>query len=806
MVGNDRGDGPDEGVSRRRFVQVCVGVATVAAVGSTVSSFLGIRSPIEVALPPLATEAVATCPVCSVGCGLVSISSGGVAYPPRGDPQSSSTSGMVCTRGALPPATVWPSTIASPLKRRSPSTKGTPPSLDQFEPVDWEEAISSISQVMVELGATNPAARGCILGGDLSLEDAYVAGKLFKGALSSPSIDTVESLHSRATDRVLLDQLGEVASPTCLNDIGLASLIVVVGEDLATTHPVAYARVAEAVATKGATLVVIDPRVTETVRRSRSVHVPVRAGGEVALFNAISNVLAHELEVAPPQWALERSLNARAFAEFIKLYSPVFDENERVDADYLVELCDGPSEWVGELGNRDAAGYLKSFDVPTITGVDAGTIRDLARKWNLARNVLTIWSSRISGAGDDGAAASSVVNLHLFTGQIGRPGAGPLGLQAMASGRGAMDGGASPLTLPGAFPGGGEPSAALQEVWGLDMAVNAARLPPGMGVIDMLNKAKTGELLALLLLGGSVSSHLPDTENLVRPALKSIYVVSTARDLEDPDVAFADMVLPRASWYEREAHYVSSERKVTRSLPSLARLDGTRTDMEFLASLGTEFVGGPAFDFPSPTVALDELKRASSGAPADISAMPLGVDLTDSRGMQWPIADPVSASSKGTPRRHMGQDGRGTGFPTETGRALTLPREHPGLRRPSSPEYPMTAIMSIEGATWWDNLQFLPRGGDVVRPRGLEAAYMEVGSEDAMKLGLVEGSMALVTSAQGSLELPVRIMPSGAQGHVFIPWGADAAVQALAPSLSMDGNGVPPWSAFPVRVGPAPLS
>lgn len=154
----------------------------------------------------------------------------------------------------------------------------------------------------------------------------------------------------------------------------------------------------------------------------------------------------------------------------------------------------------------------------------------------------------------------------------------------------------------------------------------------------------------------------------------------------------------------------------------------------------------------------------------------------------------------------MGQDGRGASFPTETGRALTLPREHPGLRRPPSPEYPVTAVMSIEGATWWDNLQFLPRGGDVVRPREVEPAYLEVGSEDALELGLAEGSMALVTSAQGSLELPVRITTSGAKGHVFIPWGGDVLVQALAPSLQMDGNGVPPWSVFHVRVEPAPLS
>jgi assimilatory nitrate reductase catalytic subunit len=227
--------------------------------------------------------------------------------------------------------------------------------------------------------------------------------------------------------------------------------------------------------------------------------------------------------------------------------------------------------------------------------------------------------------------------------------------------------------------------------------------------------------------------------------------------------------------------------------------------MEFLAALGSQFVGGVDFDFPSPLVTLDELKRASAGAPADLSALPLGEDLTDSRGVQWPVPDHLSASSKGTPRRHMGQDG-GTGFPTATGKALAIPQEHPGIRRPPDPTYPMTAIMSLEGSTWWDGLQYQPYGGDVVRPREVETAYVEVSPEDAEDLGLSEGSRAVVTSSTASVELPVRVGPSGTvKGHVFIPWGVDEEVQRLAPSFPMDVDGVPPWSTFNVSVELVPL-
>jgi assimilatory nitrate reductase catalytic subunit len=227
--------------------------------------------------------------------------------------------------------------------------------------------------------------------------------------------------------------------------------------------------------------------------------------------------------------------------------------------------------------------------------------------------------------------------------------------------------------------------------------------------------------------------------------------------------------------------------------------------MEVMADLGARFVGGPDFDFPSPAVAVDELRRASAGAPADLSSLPLGDDLSESRGMQWPVADLQAALSGGTPRRHMGQDG-GAGFPTPTGRAVILPQEHPGLRRPHDPNLPMTAIASLDGGTWWDGLQYLPLGGDVVRPRELEGAYIQMSPGDATELGLSQGSLALVTSAAGQMQLPVRVGSSGmAQGHVFLAWGADMTVQALSPSLPLDTDGVSPWSTFQVRVDPVIL-
>lgn len=796
-----------EELTRRRFVQVCVGVATAAAVGATVSSFLGVRSPLDIPALPEAREAVAVCPVCSIGCGVRSVMASNEPYPSKGDPQSSSTSGMVCTRGSLLPATAWPSTLGTPLRRLNPTTKGTMPTMSQFETVPWEEAIEQLTSTLVSIGIEfGDDARGCIMSADVAMEDAYVAGKLWKAVMNSSNIDTVESIHSRASEESYMVHLGQVAPPTCYDDVNLADMIVVVGEDIATTHPVLYARVVEAVADRGVELVVIDPRMSPTALRTRSVHVPVRAGGEVALLNSIGHSLTHTLNVAPSQWSLDNAQNAEAFAEYLKLYDPVYDENERVDADHLVDLCNGPSEWVLQLGNRDSSGYLKSFDVPTLTGLDPLAIQDLAKRWSLARNVLTIWSSRLASAGDDAAAVASVINLHLMTGHMGRPGAGPMGLHTHALGRGGFDLGGTPLMLPGAVRGGmGTSTPALEETWGEEFAANAARLPTSKGAIEMLGKAKQGDMPILFLIGGSVSTQLPDLENLVYPALRATFVVSTAAHLEDPDVAYADMVLPRPSWYERESYFISSERQVSRSLPSLAALEGTRPEWFVLSLIGPGMVSAPLFEFNSSTQVVEEVRRATVDAPADMRALLLGDPLTDSRGVQWPVVTDRSAEQGGTARRYMGQDGLGPGFPTPSGKATIIPREDPTMRRSSSPEYPMTAVMSLDAATWWDGQLYLSRSGDVVRPRDVEPAYIELTKEDAALLLLTEGANALVTSIQGSMTLPVRFAQAGtALGHVFIPWGADARTQVLSPSFPMDENGVPPWSAFPVRVEMAP--
>lgn len=150
-----------------------------------------------------------------------------------------------------------------------------------------------------------------------------------------------------------------------------------------------------------------------------------------------------------------------------------------------------------------------------------------------------------------------------------------------------------------------------------------------------------------------------------------------------------------------------------------------------------------------------------------------------------------------------GRQGRGVPHPIREGAGPSqgAPRAAPS----PSPDYPLTALVSLEGDTWWDGLQFQPSGGEVVREPRVSVAHLEMAEEDASSLGLAEGMTARVTSPQGTLALPVHIAPPGTlAGHVTIPWGADARVGVLPPSFPLDSNGIPPWTVFSVRVGPEP--
>jgi predicted molibdopterin-dependent oxidoreductase YjgC len=323
--------------------------------------------------------------------------------------------------------------------------------------------------------------------------------------------------------------------------------------------------------------------------------------------------------------------------------------------------------------------------------------------------------------------------------------------------------------------------------------------------VEILGRASRRQLPVLLLLGGSVSEEVPDS-HLVDTALRSAYVVSNAAHLEDPDVAYTDLLLPGGTWYDREGHYISSERRVALSWPVFPlETRGWRT-IYVLSKIGGAMGPPELFDENESSWSwMRELAEVTRGTPADLTHLPLLFDLREARGVQWPVATERSASFGGTARRHMGQDGRGPGFPTESGKAVVLPREHPGLRRATDPAYPLRAVMGLDIGTWWDGTFFELTGGEVERSRVRRGAYVEMTREDAQDLGLAEMALALVTSLSGEVELPVRYAQTGTvRGHVFIPWGGDKRTQVLAPSFPLDRNGVPPWSVFHVRVEVAP--
>ena len=781
---------------------MCVAAATVAAAGSTLAAILG--KPSGPAIPAAARPrtSVAVCPVCSVGCVLEAVSAGGEPSPSSGDPLATSTGGMLCDRGAFVTGRDWPATLEGPMVRVAGSAKGSPAQPSHFEPIAWDDALDLLASKLVEVESDiGPDGRGCLIDGGVPLEDCYMAAKLWKGAMRSGAIDCVESLHSRASEAATVAQLGAAASPTCLADLGLAGLIVVVGEDLAVTHPVLYARVAEAVLTRGARLVVIDPRATATAARVLGLHVNCRAGGEVALLNAVGHVLAHELGATADAWAAEHAINASAYREFLKLYNPRYDPTEAVDPALLVSLCEGDTTWVQGLGNRDDKNNIKSFDVPTITGLTDAQVKEVASLWASASGVVTILSSRLGGSGDGGAVASTVLNLHLLTAQLGRAGAGPLFLAATAAGRGAYDAGATPMGLPGGTtPIVGAPPASLLAAWGSTLSDNATRAH-AMGAMDMLAAAADGRLPRLLLLGGTVTAHLPDQAGLLEQAMASAYVAATVAHLEDPDADWADLLLPRLPWPQRECHYISADRRVARSLPFMGAPAGPRTELEVLAALGAIMTSGGEFEARTSAAAMAELARATAGAAADMSALPAGDALTEARGVQWPVATATQAALKGTARRHMGQDGLGAGFPTPTGKALVAPREHLPLADAPTSERPLTAILSVDAGTWWDSTQYVPEGGAVVRDRTHEESYVELALEDGLALGALGGETVIVSTARGQVQVPVRIAPSGtARGHAFLPWGSRDQTGTLPPSGKRDRNGTPPWSTFAVRV------
>jgi ferredoxin-nitrate reductase len=653
------------------------------------------------------------CPYCGVGCRLAFAGIGGQILRVRGV-EAAANQGNLCAKGAqLGPTIHTPDRLAQPqlrLDRHSP-----------FRAVDWHTALAYLRECLTNILYTHgPEAIAFYGSGQLDTETAYLAGKLFKGTLGCNNTDSNSRLCMAAAVAGYRTSLGSDGPPGCYADVELADVILVIGSNMAEAHPVLFDRIrASKKARPEQQVVVVDPRRTATAQAA-DLHLPVAPGGDIALLNAVGRLLL---------------LMGAADTGFIDAHTSGFDDYRQfLLAQDLGELC-------------------------AVAGVEEAALYRLARLLAGAGTFLSFYCMGLSQSTVGMWKNNSLINLHLLTGQIGKPGAGPFSLTGQPNAMGGREAGLLSHQLPGyRFVEDDAHRCEVEAYWGRRPGCISPR--PGLTAVEMFHALEQGRLKAIWIAGTNPVVSLPDLHHIRRALARAQLVIVQDAYHPTETTSLADVLLPAAAWGEKEWTSTSSERMVSYS-PKLFDPPGeARPDWQILAGFARA-LGLSGFDHGSAAEVWDEFIGLTAGRPCDMAGI-TSARLRQEINLQWPCP---SLDHAGTPRRYL--DGR---FPTPDGRAVFLPRDHRAPRELPDHEFPFVVTTGRLYAHWHTLTRTAKAAKLVHREPG---PFVEVNPADAERLGLDEGALVQVSSRRGTVQLPARLRDGVPPGMVFVPfhWG-----------------------------------
>ena len=576
-----------------------------------------------------ARETRSTCCYCGVGCGVVVRSEGGVIVDVRGDPDHPANFGRLCTKGSTLHLTAAPHLAAQtrllrPMQRRA---RGEAP-----EPISWDSALDTLAARLADTHARHGAdAIGLYVSGQLLTEDYYVFNKLAKGLLGTNNVDTNSRLCMSSAVSGYKATLGADAPPACYEDLALADLVFITGSNLAWAHPILCRRLEDAKAARPAQKwIVVDPRRTETAAMA-DLHLQIQPGSDVALAHGLLHLMLWE-----------------GFADhaFIAAHTTGFD------------------------ALRDRVRECTPRETARATGLREEDIVTAARWWGEAAAVLSMYCQGLNQSAQGTANNAALINLHLATGQVGRAGAGPFSLTGQPNAMGGREVGGL-ANLLGGHREVGNPAhrAEIARLWGVDTLPER----PGRTAVEMFEAAAEGEIKLLWIACTNPAQSMPDQAMVRRALERAEFVVVQEAYATTATAACADLLLPAASWGEKEGTVTNSERRISRVRAAIAPAGEARADWLIARDVARRVEArlrpGQASLFPyeRPEDAWLEHRETPRGRDLDITG--LSYALLESAGpQQWPLPEGAAAG-----RARLYEDGRSSRRPTDA-RASRMPR------------------------------------------------------------------------------------------------------------------------------------
>src|ERR1700761_7857287 len=665
--------------------------------------------------PALRTTST-TCPYCGVGCGVLATPDGNGAAAISGDPSHPANLGRLCSKGSALGETIGlDNRLLYPMIRCSNGA---------MERIAWTDALDHVAHRFAHIVARDgPDAVAFYLSGQLLTEDYYVANKLMKGFIGSANVDTNSRLCMASSVAGHRRAFGADTVPGSYEDLDEADLLVLVGSNAAWCHPVLFQRMIANKQRRGARIVVIDPRKTDTAEDA-DLFLGLKPGTDTALF---SGLLVH------------------------------LADHGALDCDYIERYTSGFDEALARA--RAIAGSVAATALAT--GLSEQDVSAFFQLFAATERVVTLYSQGVNQSAQGTDKVNAIVNCHLATARIGKIGASPCSLTGQPNAMGGREVGGLSNQLAAHMNFTPPDIDRVRRFW------KAPRIATheGLKAVQMFEAIARGEIKALWVIGTNPAVSLPDADG-VREALKKLelFVVSENVRSNDTVNSGAHVLLPAQAWGEKSGTVTNSERRISRQRPFMPVAGDAKPDWWIVSEVARRLGFGAAFDYKSAADIFREhaaLSAFENDGSRDFDIGALTSLSDDGYDIMAPVLWPLREGAQSQARFFA----EGS-FYTNDGKARFIAPEIPALRTETHPGRPLR----LNTGRIRDQWHTMTRTG--LSPRlgsHLPEPYVEIHPDDASRFGVTDDSFARVTTDYGQCILKVVVSPRQQRGMLFAP-------------------------------------
>jgi formate dehydrogenase major subunit len=685
-----------------------------------------------------------TCPYCGVGCLLTyHVKDNRILYVDGND--GPANHGRLCVKGRYGFDYVNnPLRLTKPLIRKPGVAKTTelldPSDIDKvFREASWEEALDFAAGGLGKLlGEHGPGALAGLGSAKGSNEEAYLFQKLVRTGFRSNNVDHCTRLCHASSVAALLECLGSGAVSNPVEDVALAEVVILIGSNPTVNHPVGATFLKNAIK-RGTKLIVMDPRRSDIARHA-AYSLQFRPDTDVALLNGIMHTI------------VEEGLVNEAY---VRKHTEGFDQMPKHLKDYSPET------------------------VAPICGIDAGTIREVARLYARSKASMIFWGMGVSQHIHGTDNARCLIALALMTGQIGRPGTGLHPLRGQNNVQGASDVGLIPMVYPDYLPVNNEAARAkFEKLWGTELDPK-----PGLTTVEMVHAAHKRKVKGMYIQGENPAMSDPN-QNHAREALARLEHLVVQDIFLTETAGFADVILPASAFSEKTGTFSNTDRRVQMGRQVVSPPGEARQDLWIIQEIARRI--GLNWDYSGPDQVFSEMRQA----------------MKSIAGMTWERLE--AENSLTYPLEKEGDPGTPViftnGFPTPTGKGLFVPATFTRADELPDSDYPLVFITGRQLEHWHTGSMTRHASRlDAIEPDPV----VDIHPKDLESLGIEAGGLITVESRRGTITAYARADLGVQRGNVFMAFCYNEASANLLTNEALDPYGkIPEFKFCAVRARP----